>query len=151
MLLANKFIKRWLKISHEEKADKLLNDYDNFADGMRWTLITNKLTKQYDIEVTEEEVRQMAYQKVAGYFGSYYDPKMLEPVVKRMMEDPESMNGLAGDVLADKLFFKMKENIGLHEISISEVDLKEKYDRVMKQEEARAKLTQGQHSSEEEE
>ena len=46
MPLPDDFIKRWLKISHEQKADKLLSDYDNFADGMRWTLITNKLTAQ---------------------------------------------------------------------------------------------------------
>ncbi len=142
MPLPNDFIKRWLKISHEQKADKLLSDYDNFADNMRWTLITNKLTKQYGIEVTEEEVHQMAYNKVAGYFGGYNDPKVLEPVVKRMMEDPESMNGLASDVLSDKLFYKMKENIGLLEISLSEEDIKAKFDAVMKEEEDRAKQTQ---------
>jgi hypothetical protein len=93
----------------------------------------------------------MAYNKVAGYFGGYYDPKMLEPVVKRMMEDPESLNGLAGDVQADKLFYKMKENIGLREIPVSEEEIKAKYDAVMKEEEARAKLKQGASASDEEE
>lgn len=151
MPLPDDFIKRWLKVSQEQKADALINDYDNFADDMRWTLIKSKLSNQYEIEVTEEEVRQMAYNKVAGYFGGYYDPKMLEPVVKRMMEDPESLNGLAGDVQADKLFYKMKENIGLREIPVSEEDIKAKYDAVMKEEEARAKLKQGASASDEEE
>jgi trigger factor len=151
MPLPDDFIKRWLKVSQEKKADALINDYDNFADDMRWTLIKSKLSNQYEIEVTEEEVRQMAYNKVAGYFGGYYDPKMLEPVVKRMMEDPESLNGLAGDVQADKLFYKMKENIGLREIPVSEEEIKAKYDAVMKEEEARAKLKQGASASDEEE
>ncbi len=105
MPLPDEFIKRWVRISHEEKADPLLNDYEAFSDNMRWTLITDKLSKQYEIEVTEEDIRQMAYNRVAGYFGGYGDPKMLEPIVNRMMEDSESFNGLASDVLADKLFY----------------------------------------------
>jgi trigger factor len=151
MPLPNDFIKRWLKVSQEKKADALISDYDNFADDMRWTLIKTKLSNQYEIEVTEEEITQMAYNKVAGYFGGYADPKYLEPIVKRMLEDPESLNGLAGDVQADKLFYKMKENIGLREIGISEEDLKAKYDTVMDEEEQKAKLKQGATASDEEE
>jgi trigger factor len=151
MPLPNEFIKRWVRISHEQKADPLLEDYDAFSDNMRWTLITDKLSKQYEIEVTEEDVRQMAYNRVSSYFGGYGDPKMLEPIVNRMMEDKESLNGLAGDVLADKLFYKIKENIGLNNVGISEEDLKAKYDAVMQAEEAKAKLATGSTVSEEEE
>lgn len=151
MPLPDEFIKRWLQVSHEDKAGSILADFDNFADGMRWTLITNKLQKQYELDVTEEDVRQMAYNRVAGYFGGYYDPKMLEPVVQRMLQDPESLNGLAGDVLADKLFFKLKENVGLNNIFVSEEELKAKYDAVMAQEEAKSKLAQGAPVADEEE
>ncbi|MBI1227832.1 MAG: hypothetical protein GC192_21545 [Bacteroidetes bacterium] len=151
MPLPNDFIKRWLRVSQEKKAEALINDYDNFADDMRWTLIKSKLSNEYGIEVTEEEITQMAYNKVAGYFGGYADPKYLEPIVKRMLEDPESLNGLAGDVQADKLFYKMKENIGLKEISISEEDLKAKYDAVIEEEEAKSKLKQGALAADEEE
>ncbi len=151
MPLPNDFIKRWLKVSQEQKADALINDYDNFSDDMRWTLIKTKLSNQYEIEVTEEEITQMAYNKVAGYFGGYADPKYLEPIVKRMLEDPESLNGLAGDVQADKLFFKMKADIGLREIAISEEDLKAKYDAVMDEEERKAQLKRGAVASDEEE
>ncbi len=151
MPLPDEFIKRWLKVSQEKKVDAIINEYDKFSDDMRWSLIKNKLSDQYEIEVTEEDIRQMAYNRVAGYFGGYADQKYLEPIVKRMMEDPESANGLAADVQADKLFFKMKENIGLHEINISEEDIKAKYDAIMKQEEELAKLHQGASASDEEE
>ncbi len=133
MPLPDDFIKRWLTISQEKKASSILNDYENFADGMRWDLIKNKLADQYEIEVTEEDIEQMAYSRVAGYFGGYYDPKMLEPIVKRMMENPESLNGLASDVLADKVFYKIKENISLNEILLPEEDLRSKYQDAIKQ------------------
>lgn len=151
MPLPDDFIKRWLKVSQEKKADALINDYENFADDMRWSLIKQKLSNHYGIEVTEEEITQMAYNKVAGYFGGYADPKYLEPIVKRMLEDPESFNGLAGDVQADKLFYKMKENIGLNEIPVTEEEIKAKYDAVMKEEEERSKSKQIAAASEEEE
>ncbi|MBI5914946.1 MAG: hypothetical protein HY842_06185 [Bacteroidetes bacterium] len=151
MPLPNDFIKRWLKASQEKDADKLINDYDNFADDMRWTLIKNKLYKQYNFEVSEEEIKDVAYNRVAGYFGGYYDPKMLEPVVKRMLEDPESVNGLASDVLTDKLFRQLKSEIMLMEVPISEADFKEKHEAVMDEEEERAKLRKGPVASDEEE
>ena len=151
MPLPNDFIKRWLKVSHEQKADALLSDYDNFADDMRWTLIKDKLAKQHNIEVTEDDLRTMAHNRVMGYFGGYGDPKMLEPIVNRMLEDQESVNGLAGDVLADKIFYKIKESISLNNVPISEEDLKAKYDAVMKAEEDSARLKQGLLASDEEE
>jgi len=134
MPLPDDFIKRWLRVSHEGRADKLLSDYDKFADDMRWTLIKNKLANQYEIEVTEDDIRQMAYNRVAGYFGGYADQKYLEPIVQRMLEDPESLNGLAGDVQADKVFYKIKENVTLIEIPTSEEDLNAKYAEAMEQE-----------------
>ncbi len=150
MPLPDDFIKRWLQVSHEQKADALLNDYDNFADDMRWTLIKDKIAKQHDIQVTEDDLRQIAYSRVAGYFGGYGDPKMLEPIVNRMLEDPESVNGLAGDALADKVFYKIKDNIGLNMIPISEEDLFNKYEAITKAEEERARLMRGFSGDEEE-
>jgi len=140
MPLPDDFIKRWLSVSQEKQAPAILNNYEKFADDMRWNLIKEKLADQYEIEVTEEDIRQMAYNRVAGYFGGYYDPKMLEPVVQRMLEDPESMNGLAGDVLADKVFYKIKENIGLNEIQLPEEELRSKYQEAVGQNEPKEYL-----------
>jgi trigger factor len=151
MPMPDDFIKRWLRVSHEQKADAILNDYDHFADDMRWTLIKDKIANQHDIQVTEEDIRQIAYGRVMGYFGGYGDSKMLEPIVKRMLEDPETVNGLAGDALADKVFYKIKENIGLNTIPISEEDLLAKYEAVTKAEEEKARLMQGSSAADEEE
>lgn len=151
MPLPDDFIKRWLRLSHEQKADALLSDYDNFANDMRWTLIKDKIANQYEIAVTEEDIRQIAYGRVMGYFGGYGDPKMLDPIVQRMLEDPETVNGLAGDALADKVFYKIKDHIGLSTILISEEDLLAKYNAVTKAEEEKARLMQGTYAGDEEE
>jgi trigger factor len=151
MPLPDDFIKRWLKVGHEKEADKILGDYDNFADDMRWSLIKNKLYKQYDFNVEENELHELAYNRVAGYFGGYYQQDMLEPIVKRMMEDPEQLNSLASDLLTDKLFRKFKETVTLKDVSISESDFTEKYQAVMDAEEKAAKLRSADSASEEEE
>ena len=151
MPLPHDFIKRWLKVGHEKEADKILGDYDNFADDMRWSLIKNKLYKQYDLKIDDAEIRELAYNRVASYFGGHYQEDMLEPIVTRMMEDPEQMNSLASDLLADKLFKKIKEEVTLKEVSISENDFTEKYKTVMEEEEKTAKLRSASAASEEEE
>lgn len=151
MPLPSEFIKRWLKVSQEKDVDRILNNFDGFSDDMRWSLIKDKLFKQFDIQVEEEEIKEMAYNRVASYFGGYGDSAMLEPVVKRMLEDQETVNGIANEVLGDKLFRKMKESVKLNEVSTSSEDLKAKYDAVIADEEAKSKQRQLASATEEEE
>jgi trigger factor len=139
MPLPDEFIQRWLKVGHEKEVDKIMKDYDGFADDMRWNLIKNKLYRQYDFKVTDDEIRQLAFSRVAGYFGGYYQEDLLEPIVKRMMEDEEQVNALAGDVLTDKLFFALKEAVTIKEVSIAEEEFDKIYREVREEEERKAK------------
>lgn len=152
MPLPDDFLKRWLKVGHEKDAEKILSNYDSFADDMRWSLIKNKLFKQFDIKIDETEIQELAYHRVASYFGGQYQHDLLEPIVKRMMEDPEQLNSLAIDLMTDKLFRKFKVAVTLKEIPISENDFNEKYQAVMKKEEEVAKtLEAGNTDADEEE
>lgn len=143
MPLPDDFIKRWLKIDNETQANKILKDYEGFADDMRWNLIKNKLYKKYDFEVTEEDVKNTAYHKVASYFGGYhYDEKFMEPIVKRILEDREQVNSLVSEVLTDRLFHALKVEVTLKEVPISEEDFNKKYQDVLDEEERKARLNE---------
>jgi trigger factor len=131
MPLPADFLKRWLKVTQEKHADKMLENFEKLADDMRWSLIRNKLDRQFDIVVEEAEVEQAAYDQMASYFGGYYNPQILEPVVKRMLEDERSFNSLAAQVAGDKLFRKMKESVMLRDVPTSEEELKAKLDAVL--------------------
>jgi trigger factor len=59
MQLPDAFLKRWLIESNEGKisAEDLIRDYDKYASSMKWQLIENRLIKDFDVEVGDEEIK----------------------------------------------------------------------------------------------
>jgi trigger factor len=123
--LPDKFLKKWLAVSGQKEAKNTLNNYDLFADDTRWALIKSKYNTFYDLQVNNDEVRDAAVNQVTSYFGGYYY-EGIEGIVDRIMENKDQVNQLAVNVLADKLFAKLKEDITLNEVAVSKEELDEK-------------------------
>ena len=136
MPLPEEFLKRWVKSSHEKDAASILENFDKFGDDMRWSIIKNKLYKQFKLELKQQEIRDLAVHRVSGYFGGYQQMEMLENVVNKIMEDPEQLNSLAGDVLSNKLFYKLKDAVTLNEIPVAEEELTKKMKELEEEEKA---------------
>jgi uncharacterized protein (DUF1015 family) len=96
-----------------------------FADDTRWALIKSKYDTFYDLQVNDDELRDAAVNQVTSYFGGYYY-EGIEGIVDRIMENKDQVNQLAVNVLADKLFAKLKEDITLNEVAVSKEELEEK-------------------------
>lgn len=154
MPLPEEFLKRWVGVSYEKQAQNILDNFDDFQDDMRWTLIKNKLYTEFNIELQQEDLQQAATQRVMGYFGGQYQPgmdEMVKNIVERMLQDPEQVNGLASEVLSQKLFVELKEKVELKEVSISTEDLQQKMADLQAEEMARnAQMAATENSDEEE-
>lgn len=127
MPLPDDFLKRWVKSNYADKAEGILSDYEAFADDTRWTLIKGKLLKRYDINVEEQELRNHAYQKISAYFGGYGDTKMLEPLVNNMLNDRDQSYQLITELLLGRLLVKLKEEVTLKEVPISNEKFRKEY------------------------
>ena len=59
MQLPDAFLKRWLLESNEGKLTEevLAKDYDKYVASMKWQLIENRLIKDFDVEVRDEEIK----------------------------------------------------------------------------------------------
>jgi trigger factor len=59
MQLPDSFLKRWLVESNEGKitAEDLEKDYDKYASSMKWQLIENRMIKDFNVEVGDEEIK----------------------------------------------------------------------------------------------
>jgi trigger factor len=126
MPLPDDFIKRWLKETRENEADSILNNYDDYANDMRWSLIKNKLFREYDFKLEQAEIEDMAKARVAGYFGGYANPELINNFLERIMQDQDQVNSLASEVLSNKLFYKLKDTVKLNEVKVSAEELEEK-------------------------
>jgi trigger factor len=57
--LPDEFMKRWLVESNEGKitAEDIERDYHKYAEGMKWQLIENKIIREADIHVDDQEIK----------------------------------------------------------------------------------------------
>jgi trigger factor len=81
--LPDAFMKRWLLESNEGKLtpEDLDKDYDNYSKSMKWQLIENRIVKDFDLRVEDEEIK--------GYIKDRYLPgwrtmSLPDDLVKRL-------------------------------------------------------------------
>jgi len=123
-------LKKFIKQQNEGKDnDKELEDgYPNFVEDLRWTLIRNKLSREYDIKVEKEEVLSMARRDMEQrmqYYGYGQIPEeQLQGIVDNSLKDKEYSDRIFSIVLEDKLFTQIQEKVEFSEEQISIEDFK---------------------------
>lgn len=104
--LPDDFLKRWILAADERNTpEQIEQEYPAFAKGFQWTLIKNKLIKQFDIEVTEAEIKERVADGIRNIFGNspYITPELIDSLVARRMEDEKEINRIVDNLYLDKL------------------------------------------------
>lgn len=118
MELPDGFLKRWLLASNENLTEEQLEStYEGFQKNLRWTLIRNKLVDKLDISVEEEEIKDAFKLRIQSYFGnsSFAGDDFLDGMVGRLMEDQQQYDQVRNELLEDKLYGAMAEEITVEE------------------------------------
>ncbi len=122
--LPDEFMKRWLIDANRDKvsAEEIEHEYDNYARSMRWQLIENKLIREYDLKVDEEEIRDV----FRGYFqrpGSLQlDDEMksrIEGIVDNFMKNNEEVRRIHDQIFDTKIMLLLKEKMAPKEEPVS--------------------------------
>ena len=103
------FLKRWLEIGNEKQKTKeqVEEEYPKFVNQLKWTLITDKIIKDHQLDVSEEELRNSMKDQIMGYFGQMNlgeDASWLESYVDRMMKDEKQVDSSYRKLITDKVF-----------------------------------------------
>ena len=57
--LPEDFLKRWLlKVNEKTSAEQIDKEFDSFRSDLKWQLIKNKVAKENEIKITEEELQK---------------------------------------------------------------------------------------------
>lgn len=120
--LPNEFLKRWIKASNEKPItdEQLENEYDDYAKGLKWQLIENKIIKDNNIKVTPEEVLEhtkgLLKQQMAGMgMPGGDDDEQLTETANRVLQNEEEARNIYMMMYDNKLMtlykntFKLKE------------------------------------------
>lgn len=134
--LPDDFLKRWLTTVGENKPtkDQVEQEYPNYRDGLKWQLIENKIIRENEIKVTEEElkdgVRAQLRQQFAAYGIQQADDDMMEDMVKKFMERQDEVRKVNDQLYDDKVMAYFKEQATLTE---KKVDSEKFYEMLAKE------------------
>jgi len=121
--LPEDFLKRWMLASNENLTRKQIEkEYGRFSKNLQWSLVRNKLVERFEISVEEAEIMDKFRQQIRGYFGGQAMPGMeqiVDSTAMRMMEDEKQREQVYNEVLTDKLFKALADEVEVKEKPVS--------------------------------
>lgn len=121
------FLVRWLEATQEDMTlERAKAEFPDFAKGLQWTLIQEKLIEQFKLEVTEDVIREKIKDQVRGYFGGQADDQILESMADRLIQDNEQVRRIANEAMSDLVFEALAKEMNTEEETISMETFEEK-------------------------
>ena len=117
--LPTEFLKRWIVAVNEKPVtlDQVDAEFDNYAKGLKWQLIENKIIKENNIAVTNEEVIEHTKNLILQQFGKMAQSPMsdadLEDTAKRVLANQEEAKKLYEQVYGQKVMTLFKTTFTL--------------------------------------
>ena len=122
----NDFLKRWVKTQGENKEAKtdaeVESEFPNFLNQLKWSLITEKIAQQNQIEVHPDELRQFAKQQLLGYMGMQTldeEQQWVKDYIDRMMKDRKYVEDAYNRMQTQKIFDWAESNVNADEVPVS--------------------------------
>jgi len=115
--LPDAFLKRWLKFMNEGKltVEQIEKEYPHFEDDMKWQLIKNKISKDNNIEVKEEEVLEYAKEVTRTQFQQYglnnVPVEHIDSYAVNLMKKEDEVRKLIDKLMENKVIGFIRENV----------------------------------------
>ncbi|MGI8583011.1 MAG: trigger factor [Chitinophagaceae bacterium] len=124
----DEFLKRWMQRGGEKEKspEEVEAEFPSFANQLKWTLISDKIIKGNNLEVTEEELREGMKKEILQYFGQMKmdgDTSWIESYIDRMMKDEKQVDASYRRLITDKLFTWAEEHVKPEEKEVSSEEL----------------------------
>jgi trigger factor len=126
-LLPEDFLKRWLlKVNDKTTVEQIDKEFDSFRQDLKWQLIRNKVAKDNELKISEEELQSEA-ETIARYqfqqYGLHYaTDEQISNYAKEMLKREEEAKRIAEKILEEKVIQKLKELVKLDskEVTVEE-------------------------------
>lgn len=120
------FLKRWLKTQGKEgeaKTDEEVEqEFPSFLNQLKWSLITDKLVRDFNINVEQEDLRNFAKQQLLGYMGMNVmdeEQEWMRDYVDRMMKDRKYVEDAYHKLQTQKIFDWAESQVNAEEKPVS--------------------------------
>lgn len=109
------FLKKWMKTQGDSSAktqepksdDEVEKEFPAFLNQLKWTLISDKIVAENNIQVTPDEIRGFAKQQLFGYMGMGSvdeEQPWVKDYVEKMMKDRKYVEDAYNRIQSQKIF-----------------------------------------------
>lgn len=122
--LPESFLKRWLlKVNEKVTEEQIEEEFDSFKQDLRWQLIRNKIAKENEIKITEEELISEAATLTRYQFQQYgllyATDEQIGTYAKEMLKREEDAKRIAEKILEEKVGSKIREMVKVTDKQVS--------------------------------
>src|SRR5690606_6302641 len=96
-----------------------------FINQLKWTLITEKISHDNQLEVTPDDIRQFAKQQLLGYMGMQSldeEQEWVKSYIDSMMKDRKYVDDAYNRIQMQKIFEFAESKVAAEETPISKED-----------------------------
>jgi trigger factor len=122
--LPEAFLKKWLlKVNENTTQDQIDKEFDNFRKDLKWQLIRNKVARENEVNITEEELLKEA-ENITRYqfqqYGLFYaSDEQISNYAKETLKREEDAKRIADKILEEKVILIIKEIVKLENKSVT--------------------------------
>ena len=110
------FLKKWVKTQGESASnnqaaktdEEVEKEFPGFLNQLKWTLISDKIVRENNIQVQLEEIRDFAKQQLFGYMGNMGATAEEQPwvndYIEKMMKDRKYVEDAYTRIQAQRIF-----------------------------------------------
>jgi len=123
--LPAEFLQKWLAVAGENPLteEAAVEEYNRSEKGLRYQLIEGKISKDNNLQVTFDELKEFAKGFIKSQMAQYGNPnpeeKELEDIAGRILGNQEEAKRLSEQLMSQKLLTFFKENVKLKTKEVS--------------------------------
>jgi len=122
--LPEDFLKRWLvKVNENTTAEQIETEFDSFRKDLKWQLIRNKVAREGEVKISEEELLAEAA-NITRYqfqqYGLFYaSEEQINNYARETLKREEDAKRIADKILEEKVILLVKDMVKLESKSVS--------------------------------
>jgi len=118
------FLRKWMQTGGDKPktVQQVDEEFPGFKSQLRWTLISDKIVKDNDLEVSPTDMRDHMRQQIMGYFGGMSmegNMDWLDSYVDRMMKDEQQLDAAYRRLITEKIFIWAEGKVKAEEKGIN--------------------------------
>ena len=109
MQVSEAFVRKWLANVEKLDNEKIEAELPKFVDELKWTYIKDEIARNFDIQVGEDDIRQVASNRIRSYEMNYgrIPQDTVNKIVKNWYSDRTELFKLSEEAKTNKIFDKL--------------------------------------------